>query len=85
MSALLSADGPRDVEFVTAAEMMRERFHDEGLGRRLRTMLRAPALDHTMESRRQWLRGIPFRAILTTNFGPVRTVAGVLLVAELFL
>jgi hypothetical protein len=65
---LLESETPRDIDFVAAAEMLRDALGTEQVVQELRSMLAKPRLDDAMKRRLEWLRGIPFRAILTTNF-----------------
>jgi hypothetical protein len=65
---LLESEPPRDIDFVAAAEMLRDALGAEQVVQELRSVLAKPRLDDAMKRRLEWLRGIPFRAILTTNF-----------------
>lgn len=54
-----------------AAQVLEEAIGRIGFVARIRQLLETPDLNETMARRLEWLRGIPFRAVLTTNFDPV--------------
>lgn len=54
-----------------AAQVLEEAIGRPGFVARIRQLLETPDLNRTMAQRLEWLRGIPFRAVLTTNFDPV--------------
>ncbi|MBT8462560.1 MAG: SIR2 family protein, partial [Gemmatimonadetes bacterium] len=61
-------DGGRGNDLEAAAQMVRDAFDDDGFERELQRLVGRPEADSRMQQRIGWLKGIPFRAILTTNF-----------------
>jgi hypothetical protein len=76
VQGLLDSPAPRDLDYVAAAEILRDVLGPEELWRQLQSRLsRSPDPGEgmqrrleAMQQRLRWLRGIPFRAVLTTNF-----------------
>lgn len=61
--------------FDEAAQTIEDALGREAFIAELDARLRRPALTDTMAERLRWLQGIPFRAIVTTNFDGVLTGA----------
>jgi CheY-like chemotaxis protein len=72
VKALLESEMPSARELETAAQLLEDALDDEHLIRVVGEQTRRPNADaaarEQMEKRRRWLKGIPFTAILTTNF-----------------
>lgn len=56
------------LDYEAAAQVLRDEMTDDRFLQALRKRLAKPPTTETIERRLAWLRGIPFRAILTTNF-----------------
>jgi hypothetical protein len=65
---LLSRMPVKALHYEAAAELLREELKDEGFEEALRRRLLEPGPNQIVDHRRELLLGIPFRAILTTNF-----------------
>jgi CheY-like chemotaxis protein len=83
VGALLEPAAPSHAAFEAAAQMLQDAWSVELLTSRLDEALRPiDPLPATMRDRLDWLRGIPFEAILTTNFD--RLLVGNLATPEAF-
>mgnify|MGYP002629497303 CR=1 FL=1 len=58
-------------EFDQAAQLVEDQIGRADFLAALRERLQPRALGDGMEARLRWLRGIPFRAVVTTNFDPI--------------
>lgn len=61
-------DSPSALDYEAAAQTLRDGLGDGGFRLALRNRLGAPPRNPVIDRRLEWLRGIPFRSILTTNF-----------------
>ncbi len=69
VKALLEADWPASRDLEAAAQVLQD-HHGEAFHTRLTEVVTAGYRPRKIEQRRRWLEGIPFDAILTTNFDP---------------
>ena len=56
------------LDYEAAAQALRAGLGEEQFVEALKTRLAEPPRNEKIEDRLRWLRGIPFRAVLTTNF-----------------
>jgi hypothetical protein len=71
ISLLDSHRGPSNRELEMAAQLLFDALGEQVFCERLSTGLSGKDLPDAMQSRLKHLRGIPFRAIVTTNFDPL--------------
>ncbi len=64
----LSRPAPTAFELEACAQRLKKKLGPDGFENALSQQLASPRLNPTMDERLRCLRGIPFRAILTTNF-----------------
>jgi hypothetical protein len=65
---LLEGPSVPNHDLEAAAQLLADALGHDGMAQALKARAGSPALDQQIKDRLAWLRGIPFRSILTTNF-----------------